>query len=360
MRPRPEVLHLSPAIHGSAPPSAGVVLDFSVSCNPLGPAPRVVAAARAAAIGRYPEPESATLRTAIADHLGLPTERVIVGNGSVELIWLIALAFLERGNQALVIGPTFGEYARAACLMGAALTEYRAMAADGFRLDVEGACRAINTIQPRVAFVCNPNNPTGRYLTRGEVEALLAATSGLLVVDEAYVAFAEGAWDVRPLLRNERLVVLRSMTKDHAVAGLRLGYALGAPEVVRALQSAQPPWSVNAAAQAAGLAALAASDHVARGHEAAMFAKEYLAAGLRALGVRALSSATNFFLVETADATSLATMLHRDSVYVRDCSSFGLSQHVRLAARPLAECDTLLAAFGRILGRSEAAIGARR
>jgi histidinol-phosphate aminotransferase len=350
---------LPPAVHGSAPPCAGTPLDFSVNGNPLGPAPNVVAAARAAPLERYPEPESATLRAAIAAQLDLPAERLVVGNGSVELIWLIALAFLERRDRALVVGPTFAEYARAARLMGARGTEYRAAADEGFRPDVGEICRAIETVRPRVTYVCNPNNPTGCYLARDQVEALLAATPGLLVLDEAYVAFADGAWDVQPLLENDRLIVLRSMTKDHALAGLRLGYALGAAAVVRAIQWAQPPWSVNAAAQAAGLAALAERDHVARGRSAAARARDYLTDGLRALGVVVLPSAANFFLVETADAATLAACLRHEGIYVRDCTSFGLPRHIRLAARPREECDALLTAYSRVLRGNPTAIGGR-
>jgi histidinol-phosphate aminotransferase len=359
VQPRPELVDLLPAVHGSAPPSAGVVLDFSVSSNPLGPAPAVVAAARDAAFGRYPESDSATLRAAIANQLEMPAAGVVVGNGSVELIWLCALAFLERGDRAFIVGPTFAEYARAARLAGADVTEYRADGSVGFRVDVADLCRAIEAAQPRVTYVCNPNNPTGTYLARGQVEALLAATPGLLVLDEAYVAFADDAWDAHPLLRNERLVLVRSMTKDHALAGLRLGYALGAPTIMRAIQWAQPPWSVNAAAQAAGLVALAEGHHVAQGRTAATLAKEYLISGLRSQGLVVLPSAANFFLLEVPDAASVAIALRHQGIYVRDCTSFGLPQHIRIAARPLDECAALLAALSRVQSGNATALGAR-
>lgn len=357
MQPRPELLRLPPAVHGSAPPTAGAVVDFSASCNPLGPAPRVLAAARAAACGTYPEPESATLRAAIAARLGLPADRIVVGNGSVELIWLLALAYLERGDRALVVGPTFAEYARAARLIGARVSEHCASPDAAFRLDVPDLCSALHAARPRITFLCNPNNPTGTYLGRGEVEAILSATPGLLVLDEAYVGFADAPWDVRPLLADEQLVVVRSMTKEHAIAGLRLGYALGARSVVRAIQWAQPPWSVNAAAQAAGLAALDEAEHVAGGRALAQAAKDRLASGLRALDLAVLPSAANFFLVAVPDAPILAVALRREGIYVRDCASFGLPGHLRLAARPLAECDALLAAIRRVLSTASLAAG---
>src|SRR5215218_6289222 len=106
MQPRPDLLDLAPAEHGSAPPSAGEVLDFSVSSNPLGPSPRVVAAAQGALLSRYPEREAAPLRAALAARLRLAQAQVIVGNGSVELIWLLAVAYLERDDCVLVVGPT--------------------------------------------------------------------------------------------------------------------------------------------------------------------------------------------------------------------------------------------------------------
>src|SRR3954468_23891268 len=150
MQPRPELSALHPAVHGSAPPSAGAVLDFSASSNPLGPAPSVVAAAQGAMLGRYPEPQAATLRAALARRLGLPDDRVVVGNGSVELIWLLAVAYLERDQQALVVGPTFAEYEHAARLMGADVVHHDASAADGFQFDVDALCRRVEQVRPRL------------------------------------------------------------------------------------------------------------------------------------------------------------------------------------------------------------------
>ncbi len=357
MQPRPEIAALAPAVHGGAPPRASAALDFSVCSNPLGMAPRVRAAAAAAPVHRYPEPEAATLRAALADRLGVPAERVVVGNGSVELFWLLALAYLERGDRVLVVGPTFAEYARAASLAGASVHEWRATPEANFWIAPDALRDTIAALRPRITFLCNPNNPTGVYLDGDAVAALLRAAPGLLVLDEAYVGFVDAPWDARPLLADERLVIVRSLTKDHALAGLRLGYAVAAPTVARALQWAQPPWSVNAAAQAAGLAALDATDHVTRGRALAQEAKDFLADGLRALGLGPLPSAANFLLVEVGDAAAVTAALRRHGIYVRDCTSFGLPTHIRVAARPLAECRALLAALGALLDRAPARTG---
>jgi len=346
--PRLDVAGGAPAVHGAAPPWAVGALDFSASANPLGPSPRVAAAARAAALERYPERESATLRAALAARLGLPADRVVVGNGSADLVWLLGLCFLQRGDVALVIGPTFAEYARAARLAGARVVEVAARAEDDFQPDWDVVRRAIDAARPRLVFLCNPNNPTGVYCGRAEVAALLTVAPGLLVLDEAYVPFVGDAWDARSLLADPRLVVVRSLTKDHALAGLRLGYALAAPEVAHALEWARPPWSVNAAAQAAGCAALDEDEHVARGRALAAEAKAFLAAELGALGWRALPSAANFLLLEVGDAAAVTRALRAAGIYVRDCTSFGLPRHVRIAARPLAECGALVQAARRI------------
>jgi histidinol-phosphate aminotransferase len=350
VRPRPELEHLPPAFHGGAPPVVGPVLDFSVCSNPLGASPRVRTAARAATVERYPEREAAGLRVALAERLGLSPERVVVGNGSAELFWLLALCFLERGDRACVVGPAFAEYARAARLMGAEVVEYHSDADADFRVDLADLTRTLVRLRPCLTFVCNPNNPTGGYLRQADVQALLASTPGILVLDEAYVNFVDSAWDARVLLADERVVVVRSMTKDHALAGLRLGYALGDPSVIRALQHAQPPWSVNAAAQAAGLAALGEDDHVARGRAVAQEATHLLARGLRAHGYRVLPWAANFILAEVGSAATLTASLLDRGVYLRDCTSFGLPGHVRVAARPLAQCDALLDALSALTG----------
>jgi histidinol-phosphate aminotransferase len=342
MRPRVELDGLAPTIHGGAPSAAGALLDFSVSTNPLGPSPRARAAAARAAIGRYPERDSATLRRALGATLGLAPEQIVIGNGSVELMWLLALCYLRSSDRALVAGPTFAEYARAAHLLGARVTEIAASAEDHFRPSVDQLCRAAQDERPRLVFLCNPNNPTGVYLDRVSLERLLAATPGLLVLDEAYVGFVADPWDVRPLLAHPRLVVVRSMTKDHGLPGLRLGYALAAPQVASTLRSAQPPWSVNAVAQAAGLAALEEPDHAARGRALAREATALLATGLSGLGFDPLPTAANFLLVEVGDAASVCAELVARGIYVRDCTSFGLPRHIRISARPLDECTALL------------------
>jgi histidinol-phosphate aminotransferase len=357
IQPRPSLTSLAPVVHGGLDPlelerlglSSEQLIDFSVSTNPLGPAPAALAAARAAELGRYPDRHNLALRRALGAEFGLPIDRLLIGNGSAELIWLLSLAYLQPGDRAFLLEPTFGEYRAAAKLLGAELTEWRASPADDFRVDATAVAAALANARPRLAFLCNPNNPTGTWLTRPELELLLGALpDGLLVVDEAYLELAGRDSPAAPLLDAPNLVLLRSMTKDYGLPGLRLGYAVSSAAVIRALGAAQPPWSVNAAAQAAGLAALGAAAHVEAGRRAAAEARAYLEPRLTALGYRCLPSTANFWLIEVPDAPTFRQTLLRAGIQVRDCSSFGLPNYIRLAARPLPECERLIGALERL------------
>ncbi len=365
--PRPEVAGLGPCPHGAISDAelaaAGrPVLDFSVNSNPLGPSPLALQALSAVDVSRYPDPEALALRSALSDGLGLPLASIIVGNGSAELIWLVALAYLRPGDGVLVLGPAFGEYERAARIMGAPVTVQAAHAADGFRPPVTEAIGHIERHRPRVIFLCNPNNPTGTYLGRHAVEELLAACRhSLLVVDEAYLPFLEEPDSLLDLLGPGNLLLLRSMTKDGALAGLRLGYAVAASPVVSALTAVRPPWSANAAALAVGLASWGDTDHLARSRRAVSRAREYLFQQLTGMGLRVYPSVANFLLVDVStgrlpgpwDGQSPAarwrSALLRRGCCVRDCSSFGLPDCIRIGIRVLPDCEVLVAAMREMM-----------
>jgi histidinol-phosphate aminotransferase len=366
IHPRPEVEKLIPAIHGGPDYaelaalglSPDEVIDFSANANPYGPSPQVRTALAGVPLDRYPDDQAIALRERLAQVHGLTPDHIIVGNGTAELIWLLGMAYLQRGDPVVIIGPTFGEYRAAAGLMGARVTEYRAPAAADFRPDVTAVEALIERQQPRLTFLCNPNNPTGVYLAREAVGALAAACEeGLLVVDEAYRAFVASPWPSEPLIERGpglspvegNVVLLRSMTKDHALAGLRLGYALASPEVVVALKKVQPSWSINAAAQAAGLAALSDEDYLRETLPKITEAKAYLAEELTRLGLRVVPSAANFLLVEVGDGRALRRKLLSHGLMIRDCTSFGLPEYVRLATRRMEECRKLIEALGQLI-----------
>ncbi len=327
------------------------VLDFSSNINPLGPSPRVRRAAAEADLSAYPDRECLVLREALAAQLGVDIDQLLVGNGSTELIHLLVDAHVPPWATCLVFAPTFGEYEAAADATGAHVKFVAAHAAEDFAWRIDAAVQTIEAARPEMVFLCNPNNPTGVYLDRESVERLSAAVgqNGLLVLDTSYVPLADDRWDALPLLQCGNVVLLRSMTKDHALAGVRLGYMAAQPAVVAATQRLQPSWSVNAVAQAAGLAALADEAHVAAAREVIAEAKAYLEAQLAALGVPANPSAANFMLVRVGNATGVRRALLRRRILVRDCTSFGLPDCIRIAVRRPEECARLIAALRDVL-----------
>ncbi len=330
--------------------SAEHFLDFSVNINPLGPSPGALEALANLDPSSYPDPESRELREALADLTGVAISRIVIGNGSTELIHLLARTHLEKGDRAVILAPTFGEYETACRLAGAKPDLIPGEEGSLFRWDITAACHKIRRLQPRLTFLCNPNNPTGVYLEQAAVAELIEVVGdGLLVLDEAYISFVEEAWETTTLMSAGNLVILRSLTKDHALPGLRLGYALCPSKVADALMLAQPSWSVNAAAQAAGRSSLSDEAHLRQGLACASEGKFYLESTLRGLGLRVLPSAANFMLVEVGNGVEVRTGLLRRGFGVRDCTSFGLPRYIRIGARGISECQELVKALKEIL-----------
>lgn len=346
--PRPALAQVPLVPHGgfTSTPGWDDTLDFSSNVNPFGPTPQVWEALRTVPLDRHPDPRATPLRLELAARLGLSPASVIVGNGSVDLIYQLAIAFIRPGDAVLIAGPTFGEYAAAALMMGATVTMCVAQAAHAFALDVEELISTAQRLQPRLLFLCNPNNPSGIYLEQAVVARLLASCpQTLLVLDEAYVSFVAQPWPATRLLAVGNLCILRSLTKDYALTGLRAGYALAEPQVIAALEKVQPPWSVNAMAQAAALAALADSDHLRSTLDALAAATRALRADLLRCGWSPLPSAVHYFLLPVVSAAATTRALLEQNIRVRDCSSFGLPAHIRIATRHPAANARLLAAL---------------
>jgi histidinol-phosphate aminotransferase len=339
------------------------VIDFSASINPLGPSRRVLEAAQSTNLAAYPDPECLKLRQAIGSSLGVAPERILAGNGSTELIHLLARAYLSPGRNsdgtksvALVFAPTFGEYEAACRVQGMEPVKFSPdddeLTAGAFGWDISAACGLIGQLRPSLVFLCNPNNPTGVYLRPDEVEAVTDALQGvgILALDEAYVSFVDDRWDSTPLLGKENVTLLRSMTKDYALTGLRLGYMLASEEVIDQVKNYQYTWSVNAPAQAAGIAAIAESEQVEKGRDAVREGKEFLMAIAESVGLECAPAAANFLLFRVGDATERRMdLLTRYGMCVRDCTSFGLPDYIRVGVRTMEDNRRLANALTQIL-----------
>ncbi len=336
IQPRPELARVPKVPHGGFDSArlGQALLDFSANVNPFGPSSRIWEAIREVPIGQHPDPRATPLRQRLAEIEGVNPRALLVGNGSIDLIYHLAVAYLLAGDRVLVVEPTFGEYAAAAAIMGAEIVVWRARPESRFEIDLDALLRTARQTHPRLIFLCNPNNPTGIYLRRDAVEAMRhACPDALLILDEAFVRFVPDAWSSCDLIDSDRLIVLRSLTKDYALTGLRVGYAMASPSIIEAIETVQPPWSVNALAQAAALAALRDEDHLRASLLALARAKADLVDNLTQLGLLPLPSSVHFFLLPVRSAAEFAQRLLERNILVRDCTSFGLPTLVRIAAR---------------------------
>ncbi len=352
LRPRPEIENLEPCLHGGLNytelKAMGLepdeILDFSVNSNPFPVPPGLREAVNNVTIERYPDSEVTEFRELLATKLGVTPDNILAGSGAVELVRLIALTYFRPGDPVLILEPTFGEYKVACQISGAGVVSQWGKEEDDFTPRMTETASLIRQHRPRGIFICNPNNPTGRYLARRDIEMVLdVCRDGLLILDEAYIAFVAEGWSAIDLISRGNVVIVRSMTKDYALAGLRLGYAVAHQEIIQALHRVQPPWNVNAVAQKAGVIALEGADYLEWCQQEIRKAKQFLTTELSRIGFTLVPSSTNFFLVKVTDAKDFRAALLKHGILVRDCSSLGLPQYVRIAARTLPECQRLVA-----------------
>ncbi|PDW03834.1 pyridoxal phosphate-dependent aminotransferase [Candidatus Viridilinea mediisalina] len=326
------------------------LLDFSSNLNPFGPPPGVRAALAALDPAPYPDRSCLQLRLALAKQHACGIEALLPGNGANELIHLVARALLASHSVALVVEPTYGEYGAASQLAGATVVPWRTSAAAQRQL--EGLDATLERLRPQLTWLCVPNNPTGDDLDATLLVALAqrcAAYGGYVLLDRSYAALRRGGLQEHPLPPlPPNVLQLYSLTKSYALAGLRLGYLLGAGELLERIASYQPTWSVNSAAQAAGLVALGDATFLSDSVPRLWAASDALLAGFRALGLHVRRAALPFMLVESGSGAATRAALLRQGLLVRDCSSFGLPTWVRIAPRQPTANQRLLAAWSKL------------
>ena len=336
------------------------VIKLASNENPLGASPRALSAARKALTqcSLYPEGSSPLLRGDLAARLGVDVSQVIVGNGSDEIIRLVAEAFLEPGDEVVVSRYSFIRFEQSSRLMGAGVVS---VPMREWRHDL-GAMAGAVTPKTKVVFIASPNNPTGTYNTHSEVEEFLKRVRSdvVVVLDEAYFHFAalrRGYQRSIPrLLVHPNLLVLRTFSKAYGLAGFRVGYGVGSPELVRLLNRVRMPFNVNLPGQAAAQAALSDEHFVKRTVQLTEEGKEFLLCGLKKLGTSPLESAANFVFVELPSAFSgrqVFQALLRSGIIVRPMDEYGLLRHIRISVGLPRENRQMLRALSRILNEKK-------
>lgn len=359
---------LRPCVHGGeiwdAAYRSGVkreeLLDFSSSVNPLGTSIKALTAVEAAfgQVAAYPDSTSSELRKVIAEHYNVRKENIVIGNGSTELMYLFAEAFLSKGDIAIMAAPTFGEYEGAVRKTGAdicfiKLREDQKLDVDTFITSLTGA---------KIAFICNPNNPTSLLTSTEDLTRILDAAleQGVLVfLDEDFLEFVENEQAlsmISNIYKYVNLFILRSFTKLFGLTGLRVGYGIACREIIDILMCTKIPWNVNCLAQAAAVVALKDEEHLQKTRQLISEEKKYLQKGLENFaGFRVFVPDANFFFIDIRKtgytAAELSQKLLLQGIMIRDCSSFkGLDPYyIRIAVRLHIENVQLLQALGKVL-----------
>lgn len=337
---------LEPREHGDhiARTAGSGVVDFSVNLNPYGPTPGVLRAARCADFSAYPDSTGLLARTRWAEQLSCEPDEIVLGHGAAELLWHVARVVLRPGDRCGVLAPTFSEAEAAARAAGARVRTLRASAERDFVHDLADLAEPAS--QCRLVYLCTPNNPTGRHVRAEDISTLArACPHTTLVVDQSFLALSDHA-DELAHAPEANVACVRSLTKEHTLAGLRIGYARCHADLARALETRRASWSTSAPAQAALVRAAEETRFVQACWVAMRKDRDELARELRHLGLRPLASATGFQLVPVPHARALTErLLERYHIAVRDCSSFGLPGYIRLAARPAADRKRLVRAL---------------
>ena len=324
--------------------------------SPFPPHPAVVEAiARAAAdVNRYPDPEAQALRRAIADHHETDPARIAVSNGSCEILLAAALALCEAGDEILYAWPSFSIYPHLPALSGA--REIRVPLAEGYVHDLDAMLEEV-TAATQLLLVCNPNNPTGTHLPVETVGAFVESVPDrtTIILDEAYIEYQtnddpDATLDL--LAKHPNVVLLRTFSKCHGLAGLRVGYALCSPQFRAAIDAVRQPFSVNTLAQAAAAEAIRHQDDVADRVEKNLVERIFVEEALHELGFTTAESQTNFAWLELGDRdeAEVVESLSRAGVAVRPGTPLGGPGCLRVTYGTRAENERFLTAMREIAG----------
>ena len=340
VEPRPELSKLSDYVPGKSIEEIrerfglAKVVKLASNENPLGASPKAVEAFHGIAdsLHLYPRGDAPKLIDSIAKMYGVATNEIVIGNGSDESIDMVGKAFIRQGDNCVGITPTFSVYKFTTLSNGA---DFVGVGEGEVRASLDDLAKAVND-KTRVAFICNPNNPTGAYYTEAEIRDFLKKVpqNVLVFLDEAYAEFAT-APDYPNMAKFVReypnLFVNRTFSKIYGLAGLRVGYAFSNAEVIRALWKVKPPFDVNQAAQVAAIAALGDKEHVQATRKMNAEGIEVLTREFEALKLKVLPTQANFICVKIGErAKELVAFLEQNGMIVRGLTSFGMPEYIRV------------------------------
>jgi histidinol-phosphate aminotransferase len=336
-----------PYVPGEQPPDGEDWVKLNTNESPLPPSPKVIEAIKRAAdhsLRLYPSPTAAPARRAIAKHFGLDAPQVTIGNGADELIEMCFRAFVGSGDRVAYSTPTY-PLLEPVCIIHEVVPSPHP-AAEMFTWSTD----LMDDPAP-LKFLVNPNSPTGTWHGRASIERTLRRSAGLVVLDEAYVDFAVES-QVELLARHENLLILRSMSKSYALAGMRIGFALGPPELIAALDAVKDSYNVDRLAIVAATAAIEDEDHHRQIVEHVVSERAWLEDQLRELGFEHSPSEANFVFVKPASGNSAAAVadaLRERRILIRHYDRDPIAGWFRITVGTRAEHERLLSALREIL-----------
>ena len=328
------------------------VIKLASNENSLGPSPLAMKAIQEAAqrTNRYPDGSGYYLRQALSKKWNVSPSRIMLGNGSTDLVEIIARTYLQPQLNSITAKQTFLMYRLATLSMNATCIE---IANRDYAYDLAGMLEAING-NTRIIFIANPNNPTGMMINKSEMESFLGNLPSrvLVVLDEAYFEYVER--DDFPngleyLGQYSNLIVLRTFSKVYGLAGIRIGYAIASEDVIAQLNRIRSPFNTSVVAQAAGLAALEDVEHVERSRKANREEKRFLEERLAAMKIRVLPSVSNFLLLLIPNAAVIYERLLGLGIIARHMGSFNLPDGLRVTIGRHEENEAFLQALERVL-----------
>lgn len=344
--------------HGGADRSKGYV-DYSVNIPPF-PLPDSYKELLMGCMDElmvYPEIDGHSAKGALADAFGLSTDHFIVGNGATELIYLMARALKDK--TFMILEPTFTEYRRALNSMSVNVKTFDYDLKETVMLNLNALKETLKRDEVDYLFVCNPNNPTGHFLCEETFQTLLRETDVSLIIDESFLDFVQGTKRIpyeealKELLKTGRLILLRSLTKNYCIPGIRIAYAMAAPSVIEHLCKFKEPWSLNIFAQRSLPYLLSQTEHIQKMRQWAEEERAFMFQALSSIqGLKVFPGEANYFLVYT-DKENFLEELHDEGYHIRTCHDFiGLNaNYFRVTLRTHEENRAFVRAVEKVVSR---------
>jgi histidinol-phosphate aminotransferase len=356
---RPEIFTLNPYVPGKpieeVKREIGIedIIKMASNENPLGPSPKGMEAVEKiiSKLHLYPDANCFYLKKSLASFTGIEAEGIVIGNGSDELLKLVAEAFLNRGDQIIYAKPSFSEYEFTAKIMGAECIEVPLV---NFTHDLDAMLKAINE-KTKMIYICNPNNPTGSIVNETAIDSFMEKVPDdvLVAFDEAYFEYVESpdfASGLKYVQAGRNVIVFRTFSKVYGLAALRVGYGLTTPAIAQAIEMVTEPFNVNMVAQVAALAALDDTEHVQKSREVNSQGKKNIYSEFEKMGLNYVPTDANFIFVDTGkDCQMVFKALLQLGVIIRTGDIFGHPTFIRVTVGTAAENERFIYGLRQVL-----------